>query len=61
MREGEWMVQREPGYVIPVKELLLEENTWNEGMVVSVLPNNSHFKDGKTKSKGRLTSFKFYK
>ncbi|XP_049556353.1 uncharacterized protein LOC117199119 isoform X1 [Orcinus orca] len=38
MREGEWMVQREPGYVIPVKELLLEENTWNEGMVQQWLP-----------------------
>ena len=53
------MVQPLVGYIIPMKEFLLEENIWNEGMVVSVLPNNFHFKDGKIESKSRLTNFKY--
>ena len=59
MREGAWMVQPLAGYIIPRKEFLLEENIWNEWMVVSVLPNNFHFKGRKTESKSRLTSLKY--
>lgn len=59
MKEGAWMMQPLAGNIIPMKEFLLEENIWNEWMVVSVLPNNFRFKDGKTESKSRLTNFKY--